>query len=74
MGGESTNFSFFLGGLTLMSAVISIILYSRSYLPTNQLKLLDELLRETREIYDKSIAQDLIPNETKVELDGTLRQ
>ena len=66
MGQESTNFSYFLGGLALMSTVVSLMLCSSFYLPSSQMKILDELLQETRKIYDNSLSEDLIPDNLKV--------
>ena len=72
MTAASQDLSYFLGGLALMSTVTSLGLYSRSYLPNAQIKILDELLHETRQIYEKSDAEDLIPNDSKAEFRGTL--
>ena len=72
MTAASQDLSYFLGGLALMSAVTSLGLYSRSYLPNAQIKILDELLHETGQIYEKSDAEDLIPNDSKAEFRGTL--
>jgi len=57
-----------IGGLALMSTAISLTLFSRSYLPSSQIKILDEVLRETRQIYDQSVAEELLPGISKAEL------
>ena len=62
MGQSSSDFGYFVGGLGLMSTAISLAFFSRSYLPSNQMKILDELLRETRQIYEKSVEADLLPS------------
>ena len=50
-----------------MSAVVSLTLCSRFYLPSSQMKILDELLQETRQIYEKSDAEDLLPTHFKAD-------
>lgn len=55
-------FGFFVGVFALFSAVLSTILYYRAYLPGAEIKVLDELLRETMDIYDKARAGGLLPN------------
>lgn len=57
----SNIFSFCLGGLALISAITSTVLYYRAFLPNAQMKILDDLLRETQGIYDKAEAEDLLP-------------
>ncbi|KAF9463065.1 hypothetical protein BDZ94DRAFT_1259982 [Collybia nuda] len=62
MADKASNiFSFFLGGLALISAITSTILYYRAFLPTAQMKILDDLLRETKDIYVKAEAEGLLP-------------
>ena len=67
MSQHSNEFSYFLGGLALMTTIVSLVLYTRTYLPSTQLKILDELLQETRQIYEKSDAEDLLPTNLKVD-------
>jgi len=38
------------------------------------MKLLDELLQETRQIYDNSLSEDLIPDNLKLHLGEKLMQ
>ena len=56
-----------MGGVALMSTVASLTLYSRTYLPEPQMKILEELLQETRQIYEKSDAEDLLPSDFKAD-------
>lgn len=74
MGQGSTDLSYFLGGLALMTTAISVVLYSQSYLPSRQIKILDEILQETRRIYDKSAAEDLLPSKIQGNLEARLTQ
>ena len=74
MSHESRDFSYFLGGLALMSTLISLLLCSRSYLPSIQMKILDELLQETKQIYETSEAEDLIPSNLKVHFGARLTE
>ena len=55
-----------------MGTVTSLVLYTHSYLPNSQMKILDELLGETRKIYEKSVAEDLLQGQLKSELGETL--
>ena len=50
-----------------MTTLVSLTLYSRTYLPGSQMKILDELLQETRQIYEKSDAEDLLPTHFKAD-------
>lgn len=59
---SSTNtFDYFIGGLGLISTLASIFLYYSRYLPGTQIKLLNELLSETKEIYQSACANGLLP-------------
>lgn len=58
-------FNYFVGGLALISAAISAMLYCRAYLPGAQLKILDELLQETRVICDKSYNDGFLPEDLR---------
>lgn len=60
MDKQSDIFNYYVGGMALFSTVISAALFSRMYLPGAQLRVLDELLRETRNIYEKSSADGLL--------------
>lgn len=64
MSDTSANlFSYCVGGLALLSTIISIVLFYRSYLPSVQMKLLDELLNETKAIFHKVDADGMLPTE-----------
>jgi hypothetical protein len=47
-------FSYCVGALALFSTITSVLLFCKLYLPASQLKHLDELLLETREIHRKA--------------------
>jgi len=66
MSQASNDFGYFIGGLALMSTITSLALCSRSYLLVSQMKILDNLLQETRQIYEKSDAEDLLPSDSKL--------
>ena len=53
-------FSYFVGALALTSTITSVVIYCQLYLPTSQLKHLDELLLETKEIYRKANEERLL--------------
>lgn len=73
MGSEDI-FNYYIGGLTLISTMVSIALYCRTYLAGAQIKVLDELLQETRVIYEKSSADGLLSMEYRREMDFKLTQ
>ena len=47
-----------------MSTIASIALFLRGYLPSAQIKVLDELFLETYSIFEKAIEDGLLPDET----------
>lgn len=51
-----------LGGLALVSTVSSVLFYCRLYLPSTQLRLLDDLQGETKNMYQKANDERLLPN------------
>ncbi|KAF9461975.1 hypothetical protein BDZ94DRAFT_757675 [Collybia nuda] len=61
MDSTSNAFSYAVGGLALFSTLASVLLYSRTYLPGAQMKVLDDLLVETRQIYEKASTEGLLP-------------
>lgn len=65
-------FAYCLGGLAIISAVTSVALYSQSYLPGAQIRVLNELLCETREIYDKSHSDGLLSDDFRREFEEDL--
>lgn len=73
MGSEDI-FNYYIGGLTLISTVVSIALYSRTYLAGAQIKILDELLQETRVIYEKSCTDGLLPADYRREVGVKISQ
>lgn len=73
MAAEST-FNFFVGGLALLSTVFSMLVYLNSYLPAPRMKLFDELLVETKSIYEKASAEGLLPPDMSIEAQDRLLQ
>jgi len=67
-------FSYCVGGLALVSTIISVLSYCRLYLPTTQLKLLDELLVETKDIYRKAGEEMLLLPEVSIDAQTRLSQ
>jgi len=59
----SNHFNFIAGVLGFIVTVASTTLCCRAYLPGAQMKILDELLTETRTIYEKANADDLFPSD-----------
>ena len=60
----ANNFNFVAGVLGFAITVVSAAAYCRSYLPGVQMKILDELLKETRTIYEKVETDNLFPSDT----------
>jgi hypothetical protein len=56
-------FSYYVGALALVSTVSSAFLYCRLYLPTSQLRILDDLLEETKNIHRKTDSEGLLSPE-----------
>lgn len=63
MDQSSNLFSYCIGGFALISTLASITIFSRGYLPAAQMKILTELLDETKMIYEKAEAEQLLPDE-----------
>jgi len=63
MAPAENPFSYYVGALALFSTVSSGLLYCRLYLPTSQLRILDELLEETRNIHRKTGSEGLLSHE-----------
>lgn len=61
MDKASNTFSYAIGGIAIISTISSLLLYSRVFLPNTQLRILDDLLTETRTIYHKAEAEGLLP-------------
>ncbi|KAF9010787.1 hypothetical protein BDQ17DRAFT_944029 [Cyathus striatus] len=54
-------FNYAVGALAVASAFISVTLYSRSYLPGAQIKVLEKILKNTKEIYQEAEADCALP-------------
>lgn len=60
MDQSSNIFSYCVGAFALISTITSVSFYCQLYLPTSQLKQLDELLLETKRIYLKANDERLL--------------
>jgi hypothetical protein len=60
MGVQDNIFSYCVGGLALLSTIFSMLFFCRLYLPATQLKLLDELLAETKDMHKKTHEEGLL--------------
>jgi hypothetical protein len=74
MGTAETAFSYCVGGLALISTISSMLFYCRLYLPTTQLRLLDEILVETKDIYRKASEGGLLPSKVSIDAQTRLRK
>jgi hypothetical protein len=74
MGAAETVFSYCVGGLALISTISSMLFYCRLYLPTTQLRLLDEILLETKDIYRKANEERLLPSKVSGDAQTRLRK
>jgi hypothetical protein len=64
MNSNSANlFNFAVGVFGFVTTVASVALFCRSYLPGAQMKILDELLKETRTIFEIADADGLFPSD-----------
>ena len=64
MTDNSANlFNFVVGVFGFIATITSTALCCRAYLPGAQMKILDELLQETRTIYEKADADGLFPSD-----------
>jgi hypothetical protein len=75
MGRELDLFSFCVGGLALVSTIVSVAIFLRGYLPSVQIKVLDEVFDETKTIFENAIADGLLSDEmfrttVRCKLDG----
>lgn len=73
MAAENT-FNFFVGGLALISTLLSVLLYLHSYLPGPQMKAFDELFVETKTIYEKASAEGLLSPDMSRKAQARLRK
>jgi hypothetical protein len=60
MGLPENIFSYCVGGLALLSTIFSMLFFCRLYLPATQLKLLDELLAEMKDMHKKTHQEGLL--------------
>lgn len=63
MESPANNFNFVAGVFGFVVTIASAALCCRAYLPGTQMKILDELLKETRSIYEKANADNLFPSD-----------
>jgi hypothetical protein len=74
MGAAQDIFSYSVGGFAVISTITSALFYCRLFLPSTRLKVLDELLVETKEIYHKAEAERLLPNAVSRDAQVRLRR
>jgi hypothetical protein len=74
MGTAQDIFSYSVGGLAVISTITSALFYCRLFLPSTRLKVLDELLVETKEIYQKAEAERLLPDDVSSDAQVRLRR
>ena len=60
---SASHFNFITGLLGFVIAVTSASAWCRAYFPGVQMKILDDLLRETHQIYEQVDAENLFPSE-----------
>jgi len=60
---SASHFSFIAGVLGFVMAVTSASAWCRAYFPSVQMKILDDLLKETQEIYEQAETENLFPSE-----------
>ena len=60
---SASNFSFIAGVFGFVIAVNSASAWCRACFPSVQMKILDDLLRETRQIYEQADTENLFPSE-----------
>lgn len=60
---SASHFSFIAGVLGFVIAVTSASAWCRACFPSVQMKILDDLLRETRQIYEQADTENLFPSE-----------
>ena len=60
---SATHFGVIAGVLGFVLAVTSASACCRGWFPSVQIKILDELLRETRQIYEQADAENLFPSD-----------
>jgi hypothetical protein len=60
---SASHFNFIAGVLGFVIAVTSASAWCRACFPSVQMKILDDLLRETRQIYEQADAENLFPSE-----------
>lgn len=60
MDRSSTIFGYYIGAFGLLTSVLSSAYFCHNYFPSAQLKVLDDLLRETQEYYEKARVDGLL--------------
>ena len=63
---------YFVMGLVLLSAIVPLAIICRGYLPGAQMKLLDELLTETKGIYQRAQAAGSLPASVQAQIQAQL--
>ena len=60
---SASHFNFIAGVLGFVIAITSASAWCRACFPSIQMKILDDLLRETRQIYQQADTENLFPSE-----------
>ena len=68
----ANHFNFLAGVFGFIVTVASTALCCRAYLPGAQMRILDELLKETRTIYEKADADNLFPSDNFRKVSSTM--
>lgn len=58
-----SRFNYLVGGLALLSAIVSALWFSRNFRPSVLVKQLDELLHDTISLYDSYVADGLLDDQ-----------
>ncbi|KAG5653366.1 hypothetical protein H0H81_000867 [Sphagnurus paluster] len=63
MTSRESTFSYVVGGLGLLTLLSPLIIYIKFYSPGSRLQFFDELLSDTKRIFDNATAEGLLPSE-----------
>jgi hypothetical protein len=74
MGAAEIIFGYCIGGFALVSTISSAVFFCRRFSPTTQLKVLDELLKETKDIYRKANDEMLLQKQVFIYAQTHLRR
>ena len=69
---SASHFNFIAGVICFVIAVVSATAWCYTCFPSVQMKILDDLLRETRQIYVQADAENLLPFEVSQDISTEL--